>query len=96
MNFIGIIQRLSHKKKKLTWSQMILSIFPMFQWLPKYKWHTDLFHDIVSGFTVGIMHIPQGKNSKNYLIKYSIKLLLFRSIFFQNCVLLLYTVLPEN
>ena len=29
-------------------------------WLPKYKWRHDLLHDLVSGFTMDVMHIPQG------------------------------------
>ncbi|KDR19089.1 prestin-like isoform X2 [Zootermopsis nevadensis] len=38
----------------------IVSLFPVFLWLPKYDWKGNIVSDIVSGFTVAIMHIPQG------------------------------------
>jgi len=38
----------------------ILSLFPALVWLPKYEWKKNITSDIVSGFTVAIMHIPQG------------------------------------
>jgi hypothetical protein len=41
----------------------ILSLFPALIWLPKYQWKDNIVSDIVSGFTVAIMHIPQGKNA---------------------------------
>lgn len=34
---------------------------PILNWLPKYNWRTDLFKDFIAGFTVAIMHIPQGQ-----------------------------------
>ena len=57
-----LYERIKHKKEKIDIFRIFVSIFPILEWLPKYKWHTDLFHDIVSGLTVAIMHIPQGKN----------------------------------
>jgi hypothetical protein len=41
----------------------ILSLFPILVWLPKYNWKENIVGDVVSGFTVAIMHIPQGKNT---------------------------------
>lgn len=41
----------------------IVSLFPVFLWLPKYDWKGNIVSDIVSGFTVAIMHIPQGKSA---------------------------------
>lgn len=38
----------------------IVSLFPILDWLPKYEWKKNIINDIVSGFTVAIMHIPQG------------------------------------
>ncbi|KAK6621366.1 hypothetical protein RUM43_011672 [Polyplax serrata] len=35
------------------------NIFPILKWLPLYE-KTDLVSDVVAGFTVGVMHIPQG------------------------------------
>lgn len=40
---------------------IILSIFPVFQWLSQYNIKNDLVGDIISGCTIAIMHIPQGK-----------------------------------
>ena len=36
---------------------------PVCRVMQKYKWRSDLPNDIVSGLTVGIMQIPQGRNS---------------------------------
>lgn len=56
--------------RKANWSQwihnvkpksIILTIFPVFQWLSQYNIKTDLVGDVISGCTVAIMHIPQGK-----------------------------------
>lgn len=44
---------------------VILSVFPLFSWLSQYNIKNDLVGDIVSGCTVAIMHIPQGKYPKN-------------------------------
>lgn len=34
---------------------------PILDWLPKYKWSEDLAADLMAGFTVAVMHVPQGK-----------------------------------
>lgn len=39
---------------------IFLSMFPIFAWLPDYNIGRDLISDIIAGFTVGVMHIPQG------------------------------------
>lgn len=46
---------------------ILLNIFPIFSWLRRYNVHSDLLPDIISGCTVAIMHIPQGKNNSNSL-----------------------------
>ncbi|KAJ9577946.1 hypothetical protein L9F63_025193, partial [Diploptera punctata] len=33
---------------------------PILRWLPEYSWRSDLISDMVAGFTVAVMHIPQG------------------------------------
>ena len=38
----------------------LYSIFPILSWLPKYKIKKDLIPDITGGFTVLVMHVPQG------------------------------------
>jgi len=40
--------------------EWITSLVPLMGWLPKYNVRADLVNDIVAGFTVAIMHIPQG------------------------------------
>ncbi|XP_060524163.1 prestin-like isoform X2 [Cylas formicarius] len=40
--------------------KFIVSVFPVFEWIFKYNWKKDIAPDIIAGFTVAIMHIPQG------------------------------------
>lgn len=40
----------------------LLHIFPFVHLLRSYKFRRDLSGDIIAGLTVGIMHIPQGKD----------------------------------
>jgi MFS superfamily sulfate permease-like transporter len=35
-------------------------LFPIINWLPKYKIKTDLLPDFIAGITISILHIPQG------------------------------------
>ncbi|CAG9761084.1 unnamed protein product [Ceutorhynchus assimilis] len=48
------------------WSQgfrmkkALMGAIPILDWLPKYSWKRDFVKDIISGFTVAVMHIPQG------------------------------------
>lgn len=45
---------------KYTVSSVIISIFPVSKWLPTYKCKSNLLSDLGSGFTVAVMHVPQG------------------------------------
>ncbi|XP_053674671.1 prestin-like [Anopheles nili] len=38
----------------------ITGLFPIFRWLPEYSFPSDFIGDLISGITVGVMHIPQG------------------------------------
>ncbi len=52
--------------------QCFIRTFPILTWLSQYNLKTDLFGDVVSGCTVAVMHIPQGK--------FAFKLLLFSHV----------------
>ncbi|KAG5684088.1 hypothetical protein PVAND_013337 [Polypedilum vanderplanki] len=46
--------------KKLKPKNLIYELCPVLKWLPEYPIKANLFGDLISGFTVAIMHIPQG------------------------------------
>lgn len=54
----------SHHVKKscdnFNFIHVILNLIPVLRWLPKYSLKNDLLGDISAGFTVAVMHIPQG------------------------------------
>lgn len=59
-------ERVQEVKEKCTLStscmkSFLLKIFPFIGIMSNYKPKEDLLGDVVSGLTVGIMHIPQGK-----------------------------------
>lgn len=41
--------------------RFVCELIPILSWLPNYKVKKWLLADLISGLTVGIMHIPQGK-----------------------------------
>ena len=45
--------------KDFNWKTFFLSFLPIVSWLPKYNWKTNFINDLVAGFTVAVMHIPQ-------------------------------------
>ncbi|KAG5871065.1 hypothetical protein JTB14_030573 [Gonioctena quinquepunctata] len=47
-------------QEKPTIKSIISTTIPVTGWLPQYEWKRDIISDLVSGFTVAIMHIPQG------------------------------------
>lgn len=46
--------------KECSLLQTIINFIPILKWLPKYSFSKNLSGDIIAGFTVGVMHIPQG------------------------------------
>jgi hypothetical protein len=46
--------------KKFSFISWFISLFPIVNWLPKYKIKTDLLPDFIAGITISILHIPQG------------------------------------
>ena len=55
-----IISRLK-QIEKIDFLGILFRIVPIIQWLPKYKWKQDFINDLMAGFTVAVMHVPQGK-----------------------------------
>ncbi|XP_046405468.1 solute carrier family 26 member 10-like isoform X2 [Ischnura elegans] len=59
-------QRTSLREKVKTcgngtsWKDKFCSLFPILLWMKDYSWKDDLLFDCISGFTVAVMHIPQG------------------------------------
>ena len=58
LDFIKDASRLACKD--FNFKVYILSFLPILSWLPKYNWKSNFINDLVAGFTVAVMHIPQG------------------------------------
>ena len=54
---------LAHRCNLLGLKKKVVSCFPVLYWLPRYSIWDYGMPDIVSGISVGIMHLPQGKMS---------------------------------
>lgn len=48
-------------------NKIFLSVFPILAWISRYNIKTDLLADLIAGFTVGVMHIPQGHSIMQFL-----------------------------
>ncbi|XP_053691118.1 prestin-like [Sabethes cyaneus] len=46
--------------KSVSLTDCIKSVFPIFAWLPEYRWKSYFTADLLSGWTVGLMQLPQG------------------------------------
>jgi len=57
---VGLLGVAKDRLHRFSCLGFLLSLIPIISWLPRYKWRKDLPYDIVSGFTVAVMHIPQG------------------------------------
>lgn len=60
--FFSDLQTIVSKSKECKPGKFLLDSVPILRWLPKYKWKADLMRDLIAGFTVAVMHIPQGIN----------------------------------
>jgi hypothetical protein len=65
----------NNEKRALNWKKLffkiilkIVRLFTVFSWLTDYKLKNQLIKDLISGCTVGIMHIPQGNAICNYSV----------------------------
>ena len=47
--------------RKLDFKNIAFDLCPVLKWLPEYQVKKNLMGDVISGITVAIMHIPQGK-----------------------------------
>ncbi|XP_056632709.1 sulfate transporter-like [Diorhabda sublineata] len=45
---------------KVSIRKIVTRTIPVLKWLPKYDWKKDFLADLASGYTVAVMHIPQG------------------------------------
>ena len=59
--YVGAYKRktISKLKEPKTYVNYLFTRVPIISWLPKYKIKEYLLPDLLSGFTVGIMNIPQ-------------------------------------
>ncbi|XP_032674737.1 solute carrier family 26 member 10 isoform X2 [Odontomachus brunneus] len=56
----SLIQSAVNNVRSKSWRSCVMSIMPAITWLGSYNWNENILPDIISGLTVGIMHIPQG------------------------------------
>ena len=47
--------------KNLKLMSLLYDFIPIVKWLPEYPIKKNLIGDFLSGFTIAVMHIPQGK-----------------------------------
>jgi len=43
--------------------KIINSVVPITEWIPNYNVSRDLLSDVAAGITVGVVHLPQGKDT---------------------------------
>ncbi|XP_034941866.1 prestin-like isoform X2 [Chelonus insularis] len=51
---------LKKKYKNFKLKSCLKKTIPMLDWFPNYPWRENILGDIAAGFTVAVMHIPQG------------------------------------
>ncbi|KAK4878231.1 hypothetical protein RN001_010737 [Aquatica leii] len=59
-SLLDIFRTLVQGCKTVNYRKSIQSAIPILKWLSEYWWEKDLCNDLICGFTVAIMHIPQG------------------------------------
>lgn len=53
-------QHLNKSVRNCSLIDALIGFFPIFSWISVYNCKTDLIGDIVAGFTVSALHLPQG------------------------------------
>ena len=58
-----------YKPSRSCMKDYFLDRFPFFRWIFQYDAKECLLKDVISGLTIGIVHIPQGKVNLKYNLK---------------------------
>lgn len=56
----SFVTYIKNTSKSFSFINLLISFFPIVSWLRKYSIKDNLFNDIIAGFTISILHIPQG------------------------------------
>jgi solute carrier family 26 protein len=59
--FLSVLEGIRNNYREWKLVHFLQDLIPITQWLPHYQWRQDFVGDLISGITVAIMHIPQGK-----------------------------------
>ena len=51
--------------RRADWLNFLCNRVPILQWLPAYKWKSDLIVDIIGGLMISIVCVPQGEWGHN-------------------------------
>jgi solute carrier family 26, other len=57
---ILVFQNLINLIRSINVIRFLFSICPVLKWLPRYSIKNNLINDVVTGFTVAVLHVPQG------------------------------------
>ena len=49
-----------HRDPGFSCLAILYKIIPFLDWFPKYNWRHDFINDCMAGFTVAVLHVPQG------------------------------------
>ncbi|XP_059476161.1 solute carrier family 26 member 6-like [Neocloeon triangulifer] len=55
----GLLKR-ARRGCRVDWASVARRTVPLAEWLPRYEWTHDLPCDLIAGFTVAVMQVPQG------------------------------------
>lgn len=58
--YFKIVQNIKSQVETVSLKKILIDGCPVLGWFPKYEFRKNIAGDVVAGFTVAIMHIPQG------------------------------------